>query len=76
MRCVIRGLALPALTLVWVLTLVAMARSAPADGQAIQPPEGWSAQAPRDEVRPAFSYRPGGGPDRSGSLAWIPTVPR
>jgi predicted amidohydrolase len=68
MRCVIRGLALPALTLVWILTLVAMAESAPSDGQAIQPPEGWSAQAPRDEVRPAFSYRPGGGPDGSGSL--------
>jgi len=31
-------------------------------------PDGWTAQSPRDEIRPAFSYRPDGGPDGSGSL--------
>src|SRR3954469_20528584 len=31
-------------------------------------PEGWSARSPRDEIRPAFSYRPDGGPDHRGSF--------
>src|SRR3954447_18328617 len=31
-------------------------------------PDGWSDRSPRDEIRPAFSYRPDGGPDRRGSL--------
>jgi hypothetical protein len=33
-----------------------------------QPPEGWSATAPRDEIRPQFAYDPKGGPDQSGSF--------
>ena len=33
-----------------------------------KPPEGWSAAAPRDEVRPAFTYRADGGPERTGAL--------
>ncbi len=32
------------------------------------PPEGWQTAAPRDELRPAFSFEPRGGPHRSGSL--------
>jgi predicted amidohydrolase len=32
-------------------------------------PEGWIAKSPRDEIRPAFSYLPQGGPQQSGSLA-------
>jgi predicted amidohydrolase len=31
-------------------------------------PDGWSERSPRDEIRPTFSYRPEGGPDRGGSL--------
>jgi predicted amidohydrolase len=31
-------------------------------------PAGWTTAAPRDEVRPAFSYHPRGGPDGSGAL--------
>ena len=31
-------------------------------------PDGWSTVAPRDEIRPAFSYRPDGGPDGKGSF--------
>ena len=31
-------------------------------------PEGWSARSPRDEIRPAFSYVPDGGPGRGGSF--------
>jgi predicted amidohydrolase len=32
----------------------------------ITAPEGWSATFPRDEIKPAFSYNPKGGPDNSG----------
>jgi predicted amidohydrolase len=31
-------------------------------------PEGWTAVAPRDEIRPAFTYDPAGGPDGKGCL--------
>jgi predicted amidohydrolase len=31
-------------------------------------PDGWSERSPREEIRPAFSYRPEGGPDRRGSF--------
>ncbi|MBM4000481.1 MAG: carbon-nitrogen hydrolase family protein [Planctomycetes bacterium] len=31
-------------------------------------PDGWQAVAPREEIRPAFSFEPGSGPKRSGSL--------
>jgi len=30
--------------------------------------DGWQAFAPRDEIRPAFSHEPGGGPERTGRL--------
>jgi predicted amidohydrolase len=35
---------------------------------AIQPPDGWQTVAPRDEIRPAFSFDPQGGPNHAGSL--------
>ncbi len=31
-------------------------------------PDGWSTVAPRDEIRPEFSFRPDGGPDGRGSF--------
>jgi predicted amidohydrolase len=31
-------------------------------------PDGWQAMAPREEIRPQFSYNPKGGPAREGSL--------
>ena len=31
-------------------------------------PDGWEATAPRDEIRPTFSYSPAGGRDGTGSL--------
>lgn len=31
------------------------------------PPAGWTANSPRDEIRPRFSYDPKGGPDGTGS---------
>ena len=31
-------------------------------------PPGWSVKAPRDEIRPGFSFDPKGGPKQSGSL--------
>ncbi len=31
-------------------------------------PSGWTAKSPRDEIRPAFSFEPNGGPKQSGSF--------
>lgn len=31
-------------------------------------PPGWSARSPRDEIRPAFSYDPNGGPKQNGGF--------
>lgn len=31
-------------------------------------PDGWAAKAPRDEIRPAFSYEADGGPKQAGSF--------
>lgn len=31
-------------------------------------PSGWTANSPRDEIRPAFSFEPDGGPKQSGSF--------
>jgi predicted amidohydrolase len=31
-------------------------------------PEGWTHASPRDEISPAFSFNPKGGPDRAGSF--------
>ncbi len=36
-----------------------------------QLPEGWRAVSPRDELRPAFSFEPAGGPNGTGS--WVIT---
>ncbi|MGO8700268.1 MAG: carbon-nitrogen hydrolase family protein [Limisphaerales bacterium] len=32
------------------------------------PPEGWKTAAPREELRPAFSFEPNGGPKQDGSF--------
>src|SRR6516225_2577274 len=32
-------------------------------------PDGWTAAAPREEIRPAFAYDPTGGPDGKGCFA-------
>jgi predicted amidohydrolase len=31
-------------------------------------PTGWTAQSPRDEIRPVFAFDPAGGPNRAGSF--------
>ena len=31
-------------------------------------PPGWSAESPRDEIRPEFAWDPSGGPDGKGEL--------
>jgi predicted amidohydrolase len=46
--------------------LVGWGSRGPAGDAAAGPPEGWTAAAPRDEIRPAFGYEPGGGPDGKG----------
>jgi predicted amidohydrolase len=56
----------PKLLLVPILALAATVghRAMSADAA----PDGWSATAPRDEIRPAFTYDPSGGPDARGCL--------
>ena len=43
-------------------SLLALARPAS------QPPNGWQTVAPRDEIRPRFSFEPQGGPTKTGSM--------
>ena len=57
-----RRLAALLLVIGGVIMATASAECAPA-------PEGWQAAAPREEIRPGFSYNPKGGPDGKGSLA-------
>src|SRR5258708_661207 len=42
---------------------------APEDAAESSAEPGWETAAPRDEIRPEFSYDPAGGPDRTGSFA-------
>lgn len=42
--------------------------SAPASGPSDAAPPGWTTAAPRDEIRPLFSYDPQGGPHGQGSF--------
>src|SRR3954469_11402100 len=44
----------------------------PAADSPAPPPDGWRTDAPRDEIRPAFSYDPRGG--RSGTRALVITA--
>jgi len=62
------GTLLLVLAVVLGLTAAAVPETARAEDKSAEPPAGWSAHAPRDEIRPAFSYRPDGGPDRKGSF--------
>src|SRR5690348_8483171 len=48
------------------VALVLLAAAAPA-GPAVFP-AGWTTHAPRDEIRPAFSYDPSGGPKKDGAF--------
>jgi predicted amidohydrolase len=50
------------------LSCSSIAPGAAVAGAATDAPEGWSTRAPRDEIRPAFSYLPGGGPDHRGGF--------
>ncbi|MHC4405174.1 MAG: carbon-nitrogen hydrolase family protein, partial [Planctomycetota bacterium] len=45
-----------------------LAARAPADDAETIAPEGWSTEAPREEIRPVFVYLPQGGPNRGGSF--------
>ena len=44
-----------------IVAMIAMAAGAPA-------PEGWSTAAPRDEIKPSFSFEPAGGPEHHGAF--------
>ena len=48
------------------MPLFAQAASKPAGGDSYPP--GWSTAAPRDELRPVFSFEPKGGPNGAGTL--------
>jgi predicted amidohydrolase len=45
------------------------AADTPSSRTAEPAPDGWTAAAPRDEIRPEFAYEPRGGPDEKGCLA-------
>ena len=45
---------------------VVLADETPTQGDPF--PSGWTANSPRDEIRPAFSFEPDGGPKQSGSF--------
>ena len=49
-----------------LLALTGLARQTGASAPVA--PDGWQALAPRDEIRPQFSYSPKGGPSREGSF--------
>ena len=38
------------------------------EGGPARAPDGWTTASPRDEIRPAFAYEPGGGPDGTGAF--------
>ncbi|MBX6312547.1 MAG: carbon-nitrogen hydrolase family protein, partial [Isosphaeraceae bacterium] len=59
---------LPALALVGLLASGAPLLSAKGADGGVAAPDGWAPRAPREEIRPAFWYRPDGGPNRTGSL--------
>jgi predicted amidohydrolase len=46
----------------------AIAADAPPSAAARAAPDGWTTASPRDEIRPAFSYDPHGGPDKHPAL--------
>ena len=48
------------------MTIAALVLCLPA--QEAPPPDGWSALSPREEIRPRFSYQPGGGRDGKGGF--------
>ena len=37
-------------------------------GAEVQLPDGWQSVAPREEIRPTFSFEPQGGPNHAGSM--------
>src|SRR5437773_2859303 len=51
-----------------LIAALAGAGFCPAPQEGGSAPEGWSAAAPRDEIRPRFSFDPHGGRDGKGSL--------
>ena len=68
----------------WVLTAAFITTALSAAEPA---PDGWTAESPRDEIRPRFSYQPAGGPGGAGALSitaddregldgsWVKTFP-
>lgn len=58
----------PKLLLLVPLLVVAAAATDRRATSADAAPDGWAGVAPRDEIRPAFTYDPAGGPDGKGCL--------
>jgi predicted amidohydrolase len=62
------GLVVPALSLCCQTPFENASAQPPIPGAAQTSPDGWTAAAPRDEIRPEFAYDPKGGPDAKGCL--------
>src|SRR5882672_7373631 len=58
----------PAFGAMVAVIMAALFLSRPAWSAPPAAPEGWQTGAPRDEIRPAFSYRADGGPDGTGGF--------
>src|SRR5689334_11305491 len=62
------GAAVLSATVAAAVFYVGIDSSVDATQSATKAPEGWSAESPRDEIRPAFAFEPNGGPDGKGAL--------
>jgi predicted amidohydrolase len=62
-----------AVSLILLTSAAWLTRAAPPEGRTdagpARAPDGWTTAAPREEIRPAFTYEPAGGPDGKGALA-------
>lgn len=60
---------LPTSPIAWLLTfLIACGSAAPSKAWSDTLPPGWTARAPREEIRPHFSFQSKGGPTHTGTL--------
>ncbi|HEX8203422.1 MAG TPA: carbon-nitrogen hydrolase family protein, partial [Isosphaeraceae bacterium] len=68
MRATTNLVRFPCLVLCGALSTTVLAPGTAVADAGAAAPEGWSTRAPRDEIRPAFAYRPEGGPDGRGGF--------
>jgi len=63
-----------ALIISWIFVIQPIASMNLACAQSLESaPEGWTAESPRDEIRPNFSYESDGGPNAAGCFVMTAT---